>query len=255
MAVPAVSPMTLVGWAQSIATGNTLNYFNALPDPHVRVEGPNIICPPLNKVLFIYAGGASITEARLTSPSILKVFEHQVSPLNVGAEPLSPLPYADMGENPLDLVATEAVRCRMRGTEAGAEYKVMLILLGEKAITPVKLPYRTVRATSSTTLTAYAWTNGSLTFDQTLPAGKYRIIGMRAQSAGLIAARLVIPGFAWRPGVIGFDSNADIDPLRFRFGGMGVLGEFSHDSPPTVDFLSSSADTSEEVWLDLVGPL
>jgi len=33
---------------------------------------------------------------------------------------------------------------------------------------------------------------------------------------------------------------------------MGVWGEFTHDSPPTVDFLSVSADTSETVYLDIV---
>jgi hypothetical protein len=247
--------MTLVGWCQSQNTGNVLTNFNALSDPHIRVEGANIICPDLNNVLWLYAGGASITEARLTSPSILRVFEHQSAPLNVGAEPLSPLPYADLAENPIPLVVSEAVRSRMRGSESSAEYKVMLALLGAAPVTPAKLPYRTVRATASTTLTAYAWTNAAITFDQTLPAGSYNIIGMRAQSTGLIAARVVIPGYAWRPGVIGFDSVADIEPLRFRFGNMGILGTFRHDSPPTIDFLSSSADTSEEVYLDLVGPL
>jgi hypothetical protein len=160
-----------------------------------------------------------------------------------------------MGENPIPLVVSEAIRARMRGSESAAEYKVMLILLGAAPITPVKLPYRTVRATSSTTLTAYQWTNGALTFDQTLPAGRYQVIGMRAQSTGLIAARLVFPGYAWRPGVIGYDAVGKVEPLRFRFGNMGILGEFRHDSPPSVDFLSSSADTSEEVYLDLVGPL
>jgi len=75
----------------------------------------------------------------------------------------------------------------------------------------------------------------------------------------LIAARLVLPGFAWRPGVPGHDAYSDIQAsrfrfgnARFRFGNAGVFGEFTHDSPPTVDCLSASADTTEEFWFDLV---
>lgn len=248
-------PFTLVGWAQSVNTGNVLAEFDALDDPHIRVEGKNIICPTLNQLLGAFACGASLTKARITSPSILKKWELELAPLNVGAEPVVPLPYLDLFDSPIPLVASEGIRAKMAGSEAAAEYKVCLIWLGDKAITPVKAPYQTIKATSTTTLTPYKWTNGRLSFEQILPAGRYQVIGMRAQSAGLIAARLVFTGYAWRPGVIGFDAIGDIEPLRFRYGNMGVFGEFTHDSPPTVDFLSSSADTSEEVYLDLVGPL
>jgi hypothetical protein len=85
-----------------------------------------------------------------------------------------------------------------------------------------------------------------------LPAGSYDIIGMRAVSTGAIAARLVIPGFEWRPGVIAYDAVGDVELPRFRYGNAGVFGRFTHDSPPTVDFLSVSADTSETVFLDVV---
>jgi len=252
MAAPAVHKKTLVGWHESILTGGTLTYFAALDDPHIRVEADNIICPELNHIIAAFACGANLAQARITSPSILALVEHEIVPLNVGAEPLSPVPFSDLAQTPIELVVSEAIRCRMQGGEAAAEDKVCLIWLAEGPVEPVTLPYRTVRATSTTTLTAYEWTNGAITFDQTLPAGKYAVIGMRAESAGLIAARLVFPGYPWRPGCIGLDAAADIDPLRFRFGNMGVWGEFTHDSPPTVDFLSVSADTSETVYLDIV---
>jgi len=68
----------------------------------------------------------------------------------------------------------------------------------------------------------------------------------------LIAARLVFPGYSWRPGVIGRTSASQPDIEIFRYGKFGVFGEFDHNRPPTVDFFSSSADTSETVYLDLV---
>jgi hypothetical protein len=246
-------PITLVGWCQSQNTGGVLTLFNALSDPHVRVEGTNVIVPAgMNQLLGAYAGGASITLARLASPSLARIVNQDLSPLNVGAEPTVPTPYLDMFENPIALEATEALRAYAAGSESAAEYKTILAWLGSGPVTPYRGTYRTVRATSSTTLSAYAWTNGTITFDQTLPAGRYQVVGMRAVSNGLIAARLVIPGFAWRPGVVGFDAVGDVEPLRFRYGNMGILGEFTHDSPPSVDFLSVSADTSEVVFLDLV---
>jgi len=99
---------------------------------------------------------------------------------------------------------------------------------------------------------ANAWTNGALTFSQTLPRGTYQIVGMRANSAGLRAARLVVPGYSWRPGCIGCDADSDLAADRFRHGKAGVWAEFSHDAPPTVDFFSASADTAQVVLLDLI---
>jgi hypothetical protein len=110
----------------------------------------------------------------------------------------------------------------------------------------------TVRATGTTTLVANAWTNGTLTFSQQLPEGDYAVVGMYAQSAGLQAARLVRPGYAWRPGCPGSDADGDVSPPRFRNGGLGTWLTFNHRNPPSVDYLSNVADTAETVNLDLI---
>jgi len=144
----------------------------------------------------------------------------------------------------------EALNVKVSVSAAGRASALALFCDGPLA--PVTGEIFTVRATSSTTLTAYQWTNGALTFAQSLPKGRYAVVGMRALSAGLIAARLVIPGYAWRPGCIGYDAENDTEDDVFRGGRMGVWGEFDHDLPPTVDFLSISADTSEVVYLDLI---
>jgi hypothetical protein len=243
---------TLVGWSQSIDTGGVLSEIDALADPHIRVEGKKIVVPSLNQLLGAMAVGANITQARISSPSLRSIAEIEISPLNANAEPLSPPSYVDLFQNPIALVVSEQLTSKVAETASGAEYETVLAWLGDGPVTPYRGPFYTVRATGSTTLSAYAWTNVSITFDQTLPAGRYQIIGMRAMSAGLIAARLVFPGFPWRPGVIGNDALSDIEAERFRFGNAGVFGEFTHDSPPTVDCLSVSADTSETFWFDLV---
>lgn len=245
-------PFTLVGWTKSVAAGATLDLLNALDDPHIRWESTRIIVPSLNKLLALMAVGANITDARITAPSLRKVAEVELAPLNRDAEPLSPPTILDLAENPLELVVGEHLEAKASNDAAAAVQQTVLAWLGDAPVAPVKAKYISVKATSSTTLTAYKWTNGAITLTQTLPYGKYRIIGMRAQSAGLIAARLVIPGYPWRPGVPGTDVISDLDAVRFRFGNCGVFGEFMSDQPPSVDFLSASADTSETIWLDIV---
>jgi hypothetical protein len=245
-------PFTLVGWSQSIDTGGVLSEIDALSDAHIRVEGKRIVVPPLTNLLGVMAVGASMIDARISSPSLRTVIELSISPINADTKPLNPPAYVDLFENPIALVASEQLTAKVAETATGAVQQTVLVWLGDAAIKPYRGKFYTIKATGTTTLTPYQWTNVQITFDQTLPAGKYQIVGFRATSPGMIAARLVIPGFAWRPGVIGTNSLTHTEATRFRFGNAGILGEFTHDSPPTVDCLSASADTSQTFWFDLV---
>lgn len=243
---------TLVAWGKSQAAGAVLAELDALADPHVRCEGRNIIVPSLNKLLGAMAVGANISNARLASPSLRAIAELTINPLNKAAEPLSPPAYVDIFDRPIELVTGEALTAKTSNPAAAAEQHFVLAWLGDGPVTKYVGKFYTVRATSSTTLTPNQWTNVPITLEQTLPAGKYQIVGFAALSAGMVAARLVIPGFPWRPGVPGCDDLADIQAYRFRFGNAGIFGEFDSTSPPTVDCLSISADTTEEFYFDLV---
>jgi hypothetical protein len=244
---------TLVGWQQNVNTGGVLTEIAALADQHVRVEGNNIIVPRgMNALLGAYHCAASATLAQLSSPSLRRTVLLDIAPIDIGTEPGSPPGFLNLFYSPIALDEDEALRALVAGGEAAAERKVVLAWLGDGPQSPAQGEFFTVRATGSTTLTAYAWTNVALTFTQTLPAGRYAVVGMRAQSNGCIAARLVFVGGVWRPGCIGSDAISDLSPELFRGGRLGVWGEFEHTQPPTVDFLSVSADTSEIVYLDIV---
>jgi hypothetical protein len=75
---------------------------------------------------------------------------------------------------------------------------------------------------------------------------------MGAISTGCIAARVVFIGGQYRPGVLGQASIATIPNSIFRNGTFGIFGEFEDTDQPTVDFLSVSADTTQEVYFDLI---
>lgn len=244
---------TLVGYTES-QDSSTLTNVAALADPHVRVSGDDISVPAgLNYVGGVYAIGGSITRAQLVSPSIRRRYPLEVVPVEVSAEPADPVKYFPLFNNPIQLDPDESLNFQAAENGAGANQSSGFVWLTDGPISPISgAEIFTIRATNTSTLTAYVWTNGALTFNDTLPAGDYALVGARASSAGLIAFRFVFSQYAWRPGAIGMDTVGEVGAPIFRFGALGEWGQFSHNTPPTVDFLSLSADTSQTVDLDLI---
>lgn len=242
---------TLVGYSETYTGAATLDQVTPIADAHVRVEGNNIIVPPgMANLLGVYGLGSVLTQVRIDTPSLRRMLLLDVEPFDTNAEPASIPPLFNMFYSPIAL--DEAEPMRFLASASGAGTVTGLVWLGDGAQSPVTGEIFTARATASVSCTTGAWTNGALTFDQTLPAGRYQCVGMRAYGAGLAAARLVFVGQSWRPGCIGFDGYGDIDHPIFRRGAAGIWGEFTHDQPPTVDFLAVASTSSEVVYLDLI---
>jgi hypothetical protein len=244
---------TLVCFSASQDTSGVLTTTAAVADPHVRVSGNDISVPvDLANVAAVYAIGANMTRAALVSPSIRRRYPFEVFPIDAASTPSDPWRLHSAGDAVIQLDPDESLNFQFAESAAGAGRGTGLVWLSDGPIMPdTSGEFFTIRATGSTTLTAFTWTNCALTFNDTLPAGTYDIVGMHCISTGAIAARLVIPQFAYRPGVICSTSVNVFSGTTFRFGNYGVFGTFSHMTPPTVDFLSSSADTSQTVYLDL----
>lgn len=243
---------TLVGWSASVDQV-ALAAIAAIPDPHVRINGSDVIVPSaVPNLVGFYANGVNITRAQLVSPSLRRFLNFESQPVDVNATPLAPFRFTDLRLDPILLDGEEALNALTSESGAGATRMNAFAWLSDGIIEPVDGDIRSVRVTSAQTLTAFQWTNAALTFDQQLPAGEYQVVGARFQSAGLLAYRLVLPGHAWRPGGIGVTTDAGAEGTTFRVGNFGAWGSFRHNTPPTVDFCSVSADTSQIGTLDLV---
>lgn len=248
-------PFTLIGYSESQDSA-VLTNIAALADQHVNVSGDDVIVPKLSLLLGYYFNGVNFTQGQISSPSLRRRTLVDVEPADLNAEPLSPASFHDLWDSPVALVPNEALNTLMAEDAAGASRVNALIWLGDGTDAPIEAKdVFTVRATGTTTLVANAWTAVPLTLSQSLPAGRYQLVGLRGQAAGLIAARVVFIGGIWRPGVIGFDTDGDLDVPRFRTGNAGVFGEFQHNILPQIECLSVSADTAEVFHLDLLGPL
>lgn len=234
----------------------TLTNIAWLADPHVRIEGYNLIVPgQLRNIVMAYFLGPNLTQARIVAPSLRDRGLPDIAPLDLGTEPGSPTPLVDYRGRPLALDPNEQLNVQAAEDGVGATVMNAVLLLHDGNMQIPSGNILTIRATAAVTLTPGAWTNGALTLDQNLRVGRYAVVGFRAQAAGLIAARLVFVGYPWRPGCIGYDADGDLENPMFRMGGLGVWGYFDSTIPPSVDYLSVSADTAEEVYLDLIGPL
>ena len=256
---------TTIAFYESRAGTTALSEVAALADQHVAVNGDNVTVPPSwNQIIAAWSAMSNATDtlvaARLSAPSmrdktLLDLANLEAIAAGGTAEPTSPTPLNVFVDRPVQLVSGEFLNLLQASTGTTAANLcsgVVFLGDGNYSNSLAGKQIQTVRATSATTLTANAWTACTLTLDQQLQAGRYAIVGMRAQSAGAKAARLVMQETPARPGCIAYDSNGDIEHPMFRSGHMGVWGTFVHTAIPQVEFLSLSADTAETVYLDIV---
>lgn len=254
-------PFTTVAFQESVDPAGVFNALTAVPDQHITTNGDDIRVPSLNQLIAV-AGGVDVTVEsflRLTSPSLRIRNLLHVEPFNsasaAAVEPGSPHRIYDLRRSPIALVVGENLNAEVNSDPLAVQIQWAVVWLADAAPAPIAGPIFTARATAAQALTISAWTNGILTFIEDLPRGRYQVVGLRARSAGLVAARLVFVGTGaagWRPGVLGTDAQDDIEHPMFRHGELGVWGEFEDIEPPTVDFLSVSADAAEDVYLDLI---
>jgi hypothetical protein len=245
---------TTIAWYRNVQTGGVLTDLNVVKDPHISQTDTRYVIPEAVRHLAgVFAASANITECHLETPSLRRVAPLCVSPLNAGsAKPVSPVRFMDMFDAPLPLTPNEQILCKAAGSETAATDFIVIAFLASGRSEPVGGPYYTIKATASSTLQPWQWTPVTPTFETSLPVGRYRIIGLRAQSPNLIAARIVVPGQPWRPGVIGVNAVTDKEADRFRFGRNGVLAEFDTAEGFQIECLAAAADTSQVFWLDLV---
>jgi len=247
-------PITLVAWYKSVDPAGAFGALNGVPDQHVTVSGTDILVPALSKLVAeaMCLDTTVAAQGYFTTPSLVADgYQEYVQPFASGLKfSADPEIKAHPG-SPIDLTPVEALQAWVNSNPAAAVAHYGLAWLSDGPLSPVAGRMRTVRATGVASLSAGVWVNTALTFPVSLKAGRYAIAGLRVMGANLVAARLVIPGNPWRPGVPGAVTQSALDFPLFRFGQAGVWGEFVHASPPTLDCLGVT-DTAQEVFLDLI---
>ncbi|MGI0061015.1 MAG: hypothetical protein ACREBA_01020 [Nitrosotalea sp.] len=252
----------LVAFFQS-THGVSLQAIDIIPDSILtpNSDGTGFQVPPdLTTIAALAALGNGITRAQITSPSLEEKREvNEILPRVANASQFSlafPEIYSKQPEIPL--VNTEIVQI-LQSDGSGTDFSHYALAWFKAA---GKLPdapageIQRIRATASKTLTPNGWTLATIVPDKSIVSGTYSIVNMIAISANLIAARLLLQNARYRPGVAGLAATealaAEFNPTKFCGDDNYLYGSFDNTTFPQVEFLSSAADTSEVVFLDVI---
>ena len=250
----------LAAYYQQVDPAGAYVQVTPIADAVLTVNSPKILVPSLNQII-LAAGGAESTvlpRMRLVAPSMLTMFRNQITPLNTAAAaavvPLSPQRVMNIMNDPIQLVQGEALTVELFSDPAAAQYQWGLVWLADKVPAPINGKVFTARATVAGAATANVWSLQNLTFDDTLPRGRYSCVGFRAFGPSVVAARLLFVGQAWRPGCLGSILVGDYSHEVFRWGNMGEWGQFEDIDAVQVETLCNAADAAANMafFLDLV---
>ncbi len=245
----------LAAFYEDIDPGAALVPIAAVPEQQFFTTGDDFRVPTAMPFIVGAAGlvdDASAVRAQVASPTLRIQANLDIEPIIAAAAVFgSPPEVLFHPQSPVQLTADEALNFYMESDPAAVEVHYGLVWLSDGPQATVQGNIFTVRAVGAIAQVVDLWTNGNLTFAQTLPAGSYQVIGLRVRSADAVAARLVFSEQSARPGVACVNAIGDLDPGVFRFGRFGVFGEFPHTNPPTLDVLGG-AGTAQYVYLDLL---
>jgi hypothetical protein len=225
----------------------------ALSDQALTIQNNHFIFPRPLSVIWAYYIAASATRAKIQSPKTRIIADPYIRPIERGSLPGSRPSIADYSNRPIDLNQLDEIRI-LGSNNLGAATEPSYAFLGlQETFEPAPQgTLTTLRATTVVTTVTRQWTFAALVFDQTLPAGRYAVVGMDAYATNLIAARLAFVAGGWRPGVICSQSVGQTVGDYFRRGNYGLFGRFDSTAQPSVEFLSEGAATNPEVYLDLI---
>jgi hypothetical protein len=246
-------PHHTFAFAKQINTGSN-NQINAVADSIVPQDGANNYLPQSNmRLMFAWAGSAHLDRARLVSPPYRQVALPYIYPPNVSATPLSPVPHLNLKDNPLYIGAENpfGIDATLTGNTAAETTTAVCNAYSQQMPAPMGDVY-TLRATGTTTLSAFGWTQVTLTFDQPIIQGRYSVIGGDVLSATGIAWRITMDNYFFRPGGLCITTEGNISPYPQREGGWGEWGQFDNTSLPRLEVFSGAADTSETLWLQVI---
>lgn len=241
----------LAAWDASIAASQSNVQIAAVSDSILTILNNDFIVPQAADVLWAIVSGTSLARARLNTPKFRYIGLPYFAPSNLAATFATYENVYDGRNYPFRVNPVDAIRLEASTDASGTArvYGAMLFSWGVQAVNPGPM-YR-LRATGTITGVADAWANGSLTFDQPLPAGRYAVCGMDCIGANLLFARLIFPGSAWRPGVFCRNALSNIKHPILEPGSVGVLGEFESITQPNLEIFAAGANSAQEVYLDL----
>ena len=242
----------LAYYTAALASDASLVAMGTVTDQAWTFDSTGYYMPDNLKLLAAYVGNDAFTAVQLDQPSLRDPFLPYIDPISLTVLPANIPPVYKSHEMGIDLRINEYLRVRgSRGTVA-ASPAVALLWIGKARQQIPGGERRTIRWTAAVTIAAGTWSLGSFTFSDTLPGGKYAIVGMSAYGTNLLAARLAFTGGGWRPGVLGQGAQGEWTPPAFERNELGLFGTFLNTVQPNLEFFGAGAGSAQTGYMDLV---
>lgn len=239
-------------YRSSIAAGATNAQVTPVADSVLTISGNGFLVPQEADFLASFSIGVDMARTRLNTPKLRNIGLPSLTPINQGATVPSPPNVYDGIDYPLRLAKVDSTIVESTNTGAGAENHSVVVWLG---FGPRRLsagPVFRLRGTAAITVAAGSWANGTITLDNSLMNGRYEIVGLDVVGTNLLAARLIFPGASFRPGILCRNAVTSVPYAPFPDRRLGSFGQFEMPNLPNLECCSLGANTSQEVFLDVV---
>lgn len=225
----------------------------ALTDDILTIQNSHFVLSRPKQLLGAAVMSATLTRAKLASPSMRQVASPFIRPIIGAAIPPANPNLWLLDYNPFIVPPFEEVQLQATsGIAMGTERFTGLVWLADQ-ITPVPsgniIP---LRVTSSTAATANAWSTIALTFADTIPSGVYAVVFSEMQSTNGIAHRWIFSNQESRPGMLSLAALTSRLPYALSKGQFGAMGRFRSNDLPRCQVLCNGADASHEGYLHVV---
>lgn len=245
----------LVALFANVAQNAALTNLTPVTDPLVTVQNSRFIFPTTVEIGCILCNVPDGSRARINTPQFRSIALPEIYPIKITAENGTNPPVQGPMWGTLRVPQNDEFGIDVSRAGAGAADCFAGLWYAPGKTPAPGGPVITMRATSTIVLTVGTWVAGNLTFDQSLPYGRYAVVGMQAIGGDAMFARLAFPGQTqYRPGVANCEAYGDYpNPQLWRMGNFGLFGVFDSTAQPLIEVMGHTAGSESGVYLlDLI---
>lgn len=222
-------------------------------DGFAPLQNNHYIYPENARIAFGYGQGTNLARARVNTPFLRQVSLPYLTPIEVAAAVADDPAVVRFGQFGPYIPRLDEIGIDATTDASGTARDTVGLWLHDGNYTiPQGINGTTLRGTAAIVSTTLVWGGGVITFDQTLPFGRYSVIGMDVVGANCIFGRLIPAQAGKRPGVLARSALTINPPWDFRRGLMGEFCQFESTSPPSLEIFTIGAGSTQEVYLDVV---
>lgn len=232
-------PHSLVGFLSSVNGSSDYANVTPLADAYCAVSGSGVILPRDALLLAAAAGGSGILRAHVQAACLNRLAPPMINPCNAAVTTATGMPrVCDYSRRPPKLNAGESISVGIMNGGAASTFAALIVGYDLQGVPPGEaIPLR-YYVTGAAAATANSWSSYlttdtvALIWEAGLPSGTYAVVGMDHWGATAVMARLILPGYRYRPGVLARTSATGSwnDPL-FSDGRIGVLSHWDAMRP------------------------